>query len=370
MASVQLRGITKSYEAGQRVIHGIDLDIPDGQFVVFVGPSGCGKSTLLRMIAGVEAITEGELSIGGRACNDVAPAERGIAMVFQSYALYPHMTVAQNMGFALKLAKVPAAEVKGRVLAAARILQIEPLLERTPKALSGGQRQRVAIGRAIVRKPAVFLFDEPLSNLDAALRVQMRIELAHLHQQLKTTMIYVTHDQVEAMTMGDQIVVFNGGRIEQAGTPLELYRRPANRFVAGFLGSPRMNFIDARVNRAGPDGVTLQLPGGELVRVAASAPEGTVGQAATLGVRPEHIDISTVAAGANSVPGTVALVEHLGDAMIVHVRLEGVAQPLAVKAGADAPRPPHGAVVHLLLDGARAFCIDADGKTFVAVAGQ
>ncbi|MDB5950111.1 MAG: sugar transporter ATP-binding protein, partial [Massilia sp.] len=203
MASVQLRGITKSYEAGQRVIHAIDLDIPDGQFVVFVGPSGCGKSTLLRMIAGVEAITEGELSIGGRPCNDVAPAERGIAMVFQSYALYPHMTVAQNMGFALKLARVPAAEVNQRVAAAARILQIEPLLDRTPKALSGGQRQRVAIGRAIVRKPAVFLFDEPLSNLDAALRVQMRIELAHLHQQLKTTMIYVTHDQVEAMTMGD-----------------------------------------------------------------------------------------------------------------------------------------------------------------------
>jgi multiple sugar transport system ATP-binding protein len=370
MASVQLRGITKSYEAGQRVIHGIDLDIPDGQFVVFVGPSGCGKSTLLRMIAGVEAITEGELSIGGRACNDVAPAERGIAMVFQSYALYPHMTVAQNMGFALKLAKVPAAEISDRVAAAARILQIEPLLGRTPKALSGGQRQRVAIGRAIVRKPAVFLFDEPLSNLDAALRVQMRIELAHLHQQLKTTMIYVTHDQVEAMTMGDQIVVFNGGRIEQAGTPLALYRRPANRFVAGFLGSPRMNFIDGRIHQAGPDGVALQLPGGEVVSVAASAPDAAAGQAATLGVRPEHISISAApAAGANSVLGTVALVEHLGDAMIVHVRLAGVAQPVAVKLGADGPRPPHGAAVHLLLDGARAFCFGADGKTFAAAAG-
>ncbi|MDB5918331.1 MAG: sugar transporter ATP-binding protein [Massilia sp.] len=369
MASVQLRGITKSYEAGQRVIHAIDLDIPDGQFVVFVGPSGCGKSTLLRMIAGVEAITEGELSIGGRPCNDVAPAERGIAMVFQSYALYPHMTVAQNMGFALKLARVPTAEVNQRVAAAARILQIEPLLDRTPKALSGGQRQRVAIGRAIVRKPAVFLFDEPLSNLDAALRVQMRIELAHLHQQLKTTMIYVTHDQVEAMTMGDQIVVFNGGRIEQAGTPLELYRRPANRFVAGFLGSPRMNFIDGRIvgSQAGPAGLNLQLPGGEVVSVAACAPAAAVGQAATLGVRPEHIVLETApTAGANSVPGTVALVEHLGDAMIVHVRLAGVAQALAVKAGADGPRPRHGAVVHLLLDGARAFCFDADGKTFAA----
>ena len=368
MASVQLRGITKTYESGPRVIHGIDLDIPDGQFVVFVGPSGCGKSTLLRMIAGVEAITEGELSIGGRACNDVAPAERGIAMVFQSYALYPHMTVAQNMGFALKLAKVPAFEIAERVAAAARILQIEPLLDRTPKALSGGQRQRVAIGRAIVRKPAVFLFDEPLSNLDAALRVQMRIELAHLHQQLKTTMIYVTHDQVEAMTMGDQIVVFNGGRIEQAGTPLTLYRRPVNRFVAGFLGSPRMNFIDCRIDHAGPDGVALQLPGDAILRVAACAP-APAAQAVTLGVRPEHIGVDSVAAaGGNSVAGTVALVEHLGDAMIVHVQLAGTAQPVAVKLGADRPRPQHGAVVHLLLDGERAFCFDADGTTLAAPA--
>jgi multiple sugar transport system ATP-binding protein len=369
MASVQLRGVTKSYDEGRSVISGIDLDIPDGQFVVFVGPSGCGKSTLLRMIAGVEAITEGQLSIGGRLCNDVPPAERGIAMVFQSYALYPHMTVAQNMGFALKLAKLSAAEITARVTAAARILRIDDLLGRTPKALSGGQRQRVAIGRAIVRKPEVFLFDEPLSNLDAALRVQMRIELRRLHEELKTTMIYVTHDQVEAMTMGDKIVVFNGGRIEQAGTPLELYQRPANLFVAGFLGSPRMNFIDCRIVQAGPASITLQLPGGDLVRLAASAPAAPTAQAATLGVRPEHIGFAA-AAGANSTPATVALVEHLGDAMITYVQLAGVAPVVAVKTSAEMPRPLPGAVVHLVLDGARAFAFGPDGRTFSSPAPE
>ncbi|MFS2020225.1 ABC transporter ATP-binding protein, partial [Massilia sp. CT11-108] len=244
MASVRLRGIRKTY-GDNPVIKGVDLDIEDGQFVVFVGPSGCGKSTLLRMIAGLEDITDGTLELGGVVSNTVEPARRGIAMVFQSYALYPHMTVAENMGFALKLAKVPKADIVARVRHAAEILQIAHLLDRKPKALSGGQRQRVAIGRAIVRKPEVFLFDEPLSNLDAALRAQTRVELARLHKDLKATMIYVTHDQVEAMTLGQKIVVFNGGRIEQVGKPLELYERPANLFVAGFLGSPRMNAFPA-----------------------------------------------------------------------------------------------------------------------------
>ncbi|MCX7293793.1 ATP-binding cassette domain-containing protein, partial [Janthinobacterium sp.] len=233
MAHIVLKNIVKLYDDKHPVIHGIDLDIRDGEFVVFVGPSGCGKSTLLRMIAGLEDITDGELHIGGQLANDIAPAERGLAMVFQSYALYPHMTVYENMAFALSLAGHKKAEVRAAVERAAEILQITPLLKRKPKDLSGGQRQRVAIGRAIVRKPKVFLFDEPLSNLDASLRVQMRVEISRLHQKLKTTMIYVTHDQVEAMTLGERIVVFNGGRIEQVGSPHELYNNPGNLFVAG-----------------------------------------------------------------------------------------------------------------------------------------
>ncbi|MES3021446.1 MAG: sn-glycerol-3-phosphate ABC transporter ATP-binding protein UgpC [Pseudomonadota bacterium] len=365
MASVQLRAIKKSYDKDHSVIKGIDLDIPDGQFTVFVGPSGCGKSTLLRMIAGLEDITEGELEIGGRRCNDVAPAERGIAMVFQSYALYPHMTVAENMGFALKLAGMPKSEIAARVGAAAQILQMAHLLERKPKALSGGQRQRVAIGRAIVREPDVFLFDEPLSNLDAALRVQMRIELGRLHKALKTTMIYVTHDQVEAMTMGDQIVVFNGGYIEQAGTPMALYERPANRFVAGFLGSPRMNFIDARIDAAGAGCVALLLAGGGRIEVAAGGDAGMAGQEATLGIRPEHIALGAPG-DANSVQAKVVLVEHLGDAMILYAQVEGVAEVLSVKLSADLRRPLVDEIVHLVLPRARAFVFGADGKTFAA----
>ena len=313
MASVQLRAVSKSYGKEHGVIKGIDLTIPDGQFTVLVGPSGCGKLTLLRMIAGLEDITEGELAIGGRHCNDVAPAERGIAMVFQSYALYPHMSVADNMGFALKLAGMPKNEIAVRVGAAAHVLQMEHLLDRKPEALSGGQRQRVAIGRAIVREPQVFLFDEPLSNLDAALRVQMRIELHRLHKSLKTSMIYVTHDQVEAMTMGEQIIVFNGGRIEQTGAPAALYERPVKRFVAGFLGSPRMNFIDAKVHVAGKGGgVTLLLPGGQRIEAAASGEPVLAGQGVTLGIRPEHIALGK-AGDANSVAATVALGEHLGE---------------------------------------------------------
>ncbi|XLM20922.1 ATP-binding cassette domain-containing protein, partial [Chromobacterium piscinae] len=246
MSRLSLKHIRKVYDDGNAVIHDVSLDIRDGEFMVFVGPSGCGKSTMMRMIAGLEDISAGELWIDDKLANDIEPAKRGLAMVFQSYALYPHMTVRENMAFSLKLAGKSKAEIDAAVHRAALTLQIEHLLDRKPKALSGGQRQRVAIGRAIVRKPGVFLFDEPLSNLDAALRVQMRIELARLHQELGSTMIYVTHDQVEAMTLGHRIAVFNAGRIEQVGTPLELYNRPANRFVAGFLGSPKMNFIPAQ----------------------------------------------------------------------------------------------------------------------------
>ncbi len=283
MATLQLRNLRKSYGPVE-VIKGVNLDISDREFVVFVGPSGCGKSTLLRMIAGLEEITGGDLMIDGKKVNRVGPADRGLAMVFQSYALYPHMTVRQNMAFALRLAGVAKAERDRKVDEAARILQLEPYLERRPKDLSGGQRQRVAIGRAIVRQPKVFLFDEPLSNLDAALRGQMRIELLRLHDELNATMIYVTHDQVEAMTMADKIVVLRGGRVEQIGRPLDLYNNPANQFVAGFIGSPRMNFIAARVLSAAPGALRVALAEGECAVDADSGDVGP-GEELSLGIR-------------------------------------------------------------------------------------
>ena len=289
MAQVSLTGIRKHYDDGKAVIHGVDLTIADGEFVVFVGPSGCGKSTLLRMIAGLEDISAGQLHIGERLANDIAPAQRQLAMVFQSYALYPHMTVFENLAFALRLAGQKGAQLEQAVGRAAAILQITDLLQRKPKELSGGQRQRVAIGRAIVRKPEVFLFDEPLSNLDASLRVQMRVELARLHRELKTTMIYVTHDQVEAMTLGQRIVVFNGGRIEQVGTPHQLYNQPANLFVAGFLGAPRMNFLPGEIARAGGSGALVALADGTLLTVAVDASGARAGDKVTVGVRPEHM---------------------------------------------------------------------------------
>src|SRR5918997_6448313 len=261
MATVTLKNIHKAYGDVQ-IIKGVDLKVEDREFCVFVGPSGCGKSTLLRMIAGLEEITSGDLLIDGQRANDVPPSDRGLAMVFQTYALYPHMSVADNMGFSLRLAGVPKAERRAKVGEAARILHLDQLLDRKPKELSGGQRQRVAIGRAIVRKPRVFLFDEPLSNLDAALRVQMRIELARLHDELAATMIYVTHDQIEAMTMADKIVVLQAGVIEQAGSPLELYHHPRNLFVAGFIGSPKMNFMPATVTAADGGGATVRIAGG------------------------------------------------------------------------------------------------------------
>ncbi|MCC4798310.1 ABC transporter ATP-binding protein [Enterovibrio norvegicus] len=289
MANITLRNVIKRFGKVE-TIHGIDLDITGGEFVVFVGPSGCGKSTLLRLVAGLETISDGVISIDGTEVNNVDPADRGVAMVFQSYALYPHMSVRENMGFGLKMNGVDPAEIKRHVDRAAKTLQLEPLLDRKPKALSGGQRQRVAIGRAIVRDPKVFLFDEPLSNLDAELRVEMRLQIAKLHQELKNTMIYVTHDQVEAMTLADKIVVLRAGAVEQVGSPLALYHNPDNLFVAGFIGSPRMNFIAGRVSAVSGLDATITLPDGQTLTVTLAKPVSE-GAEVTVGIRPEHIQI-------------------------------------------------------------------------------
>jgi len=314
MASVEIRDVRKSF-GNVEVLHGVSIDIADGEFVVLVGPSGCGKSTLLRMLAGLENITSGEIAISGRVVNDIHPKERDIAMVFQNYALYPHMTVGQNMGFSLKLRKTEKAVIDERVARAAEILGLGQLLDRFPRQLSGGQRQRVAMGRAIVRDPQVFLFDEPLSNLDAKLRVAMRTEIKELHQRLKTTTVYVTHDQIEAMTMADKIVVMHDGIVEQMGSPLDLYDKPVNVFVAGFIGSPAMNFIDGtfrggdqpRVEAA--DGTSFQLTDGK---------SATDGQSVKLGIRPEHLIISEEGA-----EGQVIVVEPTGSETQVVVRLGG-----------------------------------------------
>ncbi|HET7796013.1 MAG TPA: sn-glycerol-3-phosphate ABC transporter ATP-binding protein UgpC [Rhizobacter sp.] len=358
MATLQLSGLRKSF-GDVEMLHGIDLEVSDGEFLVFVGPSGCGKSTLLRCIAGLEEITAGELRIDGRVVNEVPPAERGIAMVFQSYALYPHMSVAENMAFGLRLAGYSKEQMKAAVQRAAQILQIEHLLERKPKALSGGQRQRVAIGRAIVRKPGVFLFDEPLSNLDAALRVQMRVELARLHRELRTTMVYVTHDQVEAMTLADRIVVVNAGRIEQVGAPLELYHRPVNKFVAAFIGTPKMNFIDATL----VDANHVLLKDGTRVPVAgdAAARAAFVGQPVTLGIRPEH-----VAADGQQTEGAVKafvqLAEHLGDTTYLHLTAGDSPEPLTVRTAPDNVLNT-GDTAWLHLPRERCFLFDEQGHT-------
>ncbi len=319
MASVHFREVRKSYGATE-VLHGVSLDIADGEFVVLVGPSGCGKSTLLRMLAGLEEISAGEIAIDQRVVNDVDSKDRDIAMVFQSYALYPHMTVRENMGFSLKLRKAAPATIDERVARAARILNLDPYLERHPRELSGGQRQRVAMGRAIVRDPKVFLFDEPLSNLDAKLRVAMRAEIKALHQRLRTTTVYVTHDQVEAMTMADRIAVMNAGRIEQLGEPLALYDRPANLFVAEFIGSPAMNLLDARLRRA--DGGAWIEVAGTRWPLAAGAP-GADGQPVKVGVRPEHLRL-----GAEGLAGEVVVVEPTGAGTELVVQCEGA--PLTV----------------------------------------
>jgi multiple sugar transport system ATP-binding protein len=356
MANLTLRQVRKRYDNDTEVIRGVDLDIADGEFTVFVGPSGCGKSTLLRMIAGLEDITGGDIMIGGECINDVAPADRGVAMVFQSYALYPHMTVAENMGFALKLAGLSKQEVKQAVGRAAEILQITHLLERKPKALSGGQRQRVAIGRAIVRKPKVFLFDEPLSNLDASLRVQMRIELSKLHKELGTTMIYVTHDQVEAMTLGDRIAVFNSGQIEQVGTPLELYERPANQFVAGFLGSPRMNFIPCTAEA----GDALQLSVGQAGRLhLPQARPALSSSELVLGIRPEHLQLTAAGEG---LAARIALLEHLGDSIIVHATLRGTDNTVALRLSGAHSELSAGQEVGIAPQPAHAFLFNPGGQ--------
>jgi len=330
MANITMRHVTKSFGPVD-VIKGIDLDIQDKEFVVFVGPSGCGKSTLLRLVAGLEDVTSGRMMFDGEEVNDLPPAERGIAMVFQSYALYPHMTVYDNMAFGLKLAKLGKEGIRERVMNAARILQLEPLLERKPKQLSGGQRQRVAIGRAIVRDPRVFLFDEPLSNLDAALRVQMRIEIAKLHHALDATMIYVTHDQVEAMTLADRIVVLNAGEVEQFGSPLDLYHEPQNLFVAGFIGSPKMNLLPGEIAEGTDNALTVRLADGSTV--LAPAGDARPGDKVTVGMRPEHL---LEGGGGDAVlKGQVVAVEHLGGETYIYLE-HGGTEPLVVKAGGDA----------------------------------
>lgn len=317
MAQLDLQGIVKSF-ADTTVIHGVDLTVADGEFCVFVGPSGCGKSTLLRMIAGLEECSGGTILMDGQDVTDQQPAKRGIAMVFQSYALYPHMTVRENMGFGLKIAKVAQKEIDAKVDAAAKTLQIEHLLKRRPKDLSGGQRQRVAIGRAIVRAPRMFLFDEPLSNLDAALRVEMRIELAKIKSQLNTTVVYVTHDQVEAMTLADKIVVLRDGHIEQAGRPLELYARPANQFVAGFIGSPKMNFISTQVRSHTAGELHLSLPDDSVLRLPCQQMVAA-GTPLVLGVRPEHLHVTT--GSGSGLQGEVVVAERLGGETFFHVRV-------------------------------------------------
>ncbi|MDY0745255.1 sn-glycerol-3-phosphate ABC transporter ATP-binding protein UgpC [Paucibacter sp. R3-3] len=320
MADVTLTEVRKSFGSTD-VIRGVSLDIKHGEFVVFVGPSGCGKSTLLRAISGLEEISSGELRIGGQLMNHVDPSKRGIAMVFQSYALYPHMTVRENMGFALKHAGEPKAQVAEKVERAAAILGLQPLMDRKPKALSGGQRQRVAIGRAIVRDPEVFLFDEPLSNLDAELRVHMRIEVARLHRELGSTIIYVTHDQVEAMTLADKIVVLRAGVVEQVGAPLELYDNPANTFVAGFIGSPRMNFFEGRVvgHNEGRLHIALSGFGDTVIALPLTHELPAIGTEVSVGVRPEHFQDD----GDATLPVTIDMLEHLGGETFAYARSAG-----------------------------------------------
>ena len=331
MAAITLKNLKKSY-GHAAVIKGVDITIEDGEFVVFVGPSGCGKSTLLRMIAGLEDITSGTLTIGGTVVNDLPPKDRGVAMVFQSYAIFPHMTVRENVAFGLTISGAPKEEKEAKVAEAARILQMEHLLDRRPSQLSGGQRQRVAIGRAIVRNPKVFLFDEPLSNLDAALRMDMRMEIGKLHQQLGATMIYVTHDQVEAMTLADKIVVLKDGLVQQIGSPMDLYHNPANAFVAGFLGSPSMNFLDVEVQAVDGDKITVANAGLDPVQITAKSGTYVVGGKARLGVRPQYL---TPVEGKGRLHGAVVLAERLGAETVLEVALTNNT-PLIVSLTRDA----------------------------------
>jgi ABC-type sugar transport system ATPase subunit len=339
MAGLTIRNVKKSYGEVE-VMHGIDLDIKDGEFVVFVGPSGCGKSTLLRMIAGLEEISDGTVAIGDRVVNEIAPSKRGVAMVFQTYALYPHMNVYKNMAFGLRQAKMPEDEIDKRVRAAAKVLHITDYLDRTPRALSGGQRQRVAIGRAIVREPDVFLFDEPLSNLDAALRVQTRLEIARLHERLGTTMIYVTHDQVEAMTLADKIVVLRDGRIEQVGSPIDLYENPANTFVAQFIGSPKMNFFSA-----------AELIDSEFSRELKAKETNAI-----VGIRSEHLKQTDEKSAI--VRAKIELTEHLGEYVLVHLITESGTEFIAKSE--KLPNAQRGEVLHFGVDPQNVHLFDRD----------
>jgi multiple sugar transport system ATP-binding protein len=352
---IVLKGVNKSF-GDVTIIPSVDLAIDDGEFVVFVGPSGCGKSTLLRLIAGLEDVTGGRIEIDGVDVSDVPPAKRGLSMVFQSYALYPHMSVRGNIGFGLKMAGEAQDVIRQKVEKAAATLNLSNYLDRKPRQLSGGQRQRVAIGRAIVREPKAFLFDEPLSNLDAALRVQMRLEIAQLHESLATTMIYVTHDQVEAMTLADKIVVLNAGNIEQAGSPLELYHHPVNLFVAGFIGSPKMNFLATELRATGADGVTVLLPGGRDVRVPVAAGALQPGAKVTLGVRPEHLKTG----GQGELSGNVIVAERLGGETYLYIRpAEG--SLFVVQADGNNPTRVHDRVA-VGIDPETCHLFDSDGR--------
>ena len=361
MAQVRIDSLCKSYGAAE-ILRDISLETQDGEFVVLVGPSGCGKSTLLRLIAGLDVASSGYIHIGARNVSALPPAARKIAMVFQSYALYPHKNVRDNMTFGLKFSGMARAEMQRRVSEAARMLQLEALLERKPRDLSGGQRQRVAIGRAIVREPEVFLFDEPLSNLDAALRVSTRVEIARLHRQLRTTMIYVTHDQTEAMTLADRLVVMNKGRIEQSGAPLDLYYRPANLFVAGFIGSPAINLFAGQVQAQGAAAVTFALEGGAVFATACDASALAPGAAVTLGVRPEHLAVLAQAGQPAdfAVTATIDHVERLGEISYLHTARAQGAALIAEHRGRGTPLP--GDIVRLGAQRANVHVFDAGGR--------
>ena len=359
MATVELRNVGKQFGAIQ-VLENIDLDVEEGEFLVLVGPSGCGKSTLLRVIAGLDEADQGDVLIGGERVNDLPPAKRGIAMVFQSYALYPHMTLYDNMAFGLRLSGKSKAEIAAAVKDAAELLDISHLLDRRPKALSGGQRQRVAIGRAIVRQPSVFLFDEPLSNLDAALRVRMRYEFSRLHKRLKTTTIYVTHDQVEAMTLADRIAILDKGRVQQLGTASDLYERPATRFVAGFIGSPKMNLIDATIDKPGDKSTTVKLRDGMVVETAVDARAAKPRDAVTLGVRPEHL---TLSGGKDGIAATIALIEWLGNMRFAYLTTGVSDEPLVMQLAPD-QRFTEGQEVRVIPDALNCHLFDAAGAAF------
>ena len=369
MAAITLRGVSKSYsDNGPTVLRDVDLDIDTHEFCVFLGPSGCGKSTLLRIIAGLEDPTDGDVNISGKRVNEITPAQRGVAMVFQSYALFPHMTVRENIGFGLKLAKTPAEEIEWRVNEAATILQLEPYLDRKPKALSGGQRQRVAIGRAIVREPGVFLFDEPLSNLDAALRGKTRLEIAKIHARFaQSSTVYVTHDQIEAMTLADKIVLLNAGKnteqfgsIAQVGSPLELYHRPKSMFVAGFIGAPQMNFLSSVVSDIQPTGITVTLTEtNEIVHTNINGKHLTIGQLVTLGIRPEHIQLYKSDIQCSVLHRNISLIERLGEQTYLHLTTK-TENTLMVKVHGNSELNPQDNI-QLIIPSAYCHIFTADG---------